>query len=257
MNQILITALIGAVIGAVAGGVGYWARKKRGTDAAKASPRVQKLILGVAIGLPVLLVQSGLIKKWTAKTPLAQASVDIALKYAAIPEFKEKFQGLSAAEANALSSQLSRAGLRRLSDGDLFARARMIHRLALQADENTCAGLIMGSGFDPEGLKTALNRMTLYENREFLDLSFKAALLEIRGEKFWPVGPAELFSALELFGKALSGADGERFRKTLKALRTQQQSPSDDVCWLGRKLYEKIQEAEPDLALKILRGLVQ
>jgi hypothetical protein len=154
--------------------------------------------------------------------------------------------------ARTIGYNLSRNGMRRLSNGQLIRRAALLARITAEADPQTCAAVFRG---DPApGMETALRRLSAVEIDGWFDLLYDAMSAELQQAPL-PDAPsrAEVRRSVQELLDTLSPADAQLLSSMLRNPRA---GSDDDACRAARLLYAGVIEVPIESRVTLARALV-
>jgi hypothetical protein len=191
------------------------------------------------------------------RSPVVNSRYDTQLailtaRLASHPEFRQRVNGLPAGEAREIGQQLALRGLRRLTDDELAARARVLGRILRLSDTATCAAIV-NSGVTP-GLESAIRQLPDDDMQEWLELVFESTVAEVEQRRA-PHSPTRtrVNQALASLSSRLSPDDADAVRH---ALADQQSMSAEQSCKAGRLLYGALPELPAADRAVLARALV-
>lgn len=232
---------ISAIFGAIGGLVGAYFRQK-------IQNRVLQLV-AVAVSIVVFVQLGGLIYPYLRPTSKFDRLVrNSPGEYQSHPALIKALQGMSRAEAQAFTQEKARLGLRRLSFEELKAWNDLRLKLAMISPA-LCAGLWTGKGLANETVQKAVAELPETEGHKWIELSLKAAILEIENQSAPEVDMEAMQTTIQKISEGLSREDRQRFSAVLISGVN---ANDDDACWAMQKLLETAQsipdpEQEPYL----------
>ena len=148
--------------------------------------------------------------------------------------FQRRIVGMSPPEVAALAQQLSSQGLLRVSDPQRVRRVLLISEALSEADEATCAAMLLGPSPDQaQGLLRYLSRESL---AEFAQLAADSAAASLRDDPRPNPSQAEVQDALRRLTAASPAAEAVRLSE---ALANPAALDPADACWTARTIYQR------------------
>lgn len=189
---------------------------------------------------------------------LEKSAYDAALerygaRVAAVPEYLAVVRtATDKAAAQSIGRDLSRKGLRRLSDDTLLTRLVLMRRIADDADVGTCAALITGE--PAPGIEAVLRRFSADDVQQWFDLSYEATMAELRQTAYPPgAQQAQIERAMQQLLRSLAPEDAQLLRSMLMSA---QGKPPADACRAARLLYSGLSNLPERPRLVLARALV-
>lgn len=181
MSNIIASALLGAVGGAVGALVGTAVQKEQPAAQGARTP------FGTIGGLAGAMIAVAIASSTGLKDRLADfISPPSALErfgraMLALPGVKERVAGKTQAEVQAITHQLSAAGVVKLSDSDLLARVRLVQQMLDGTTEAICGRFVKGSASQAE-VVAIMNVLPAEPQGEWFALLTRAVQAEVSGE---------------------------------------------------------------------------
>lgn len=204
--------------------------------------------LAVVQGAATLVIQPGAVLRDTLLAPILgprSAAERLAGTYekqlltdAVLgPQLK---QVLPAEQAQRMFTLASR-GMLRLGPDEQDLRVRLMARLLAVAAEPECAALSRGKVTNA-GLFALLSRLPEREVTQMQSLWAAAARAEVENRPYQQAGEAVVTAALRELQSHLAPEDAQRFERDFPRL---QSAPNPDACWLGKTLYNEVDNLVP------------
>jgi hypothetical protein len=188
-------------------------------------------------------------------SPYEKAQAQYHQQLSAIQEFQDARGQRSEQEAATLSWQLSRQGLRRLSDEQLLRRVSLKSKMLAPVPNGTCAAIVRDTPTEAQ-LKEALEKLDSENLELFFTLSAEAVRAELQHHPPPTViGEAEFPTAFGALLSALPEEQAERLAALLS--RGPAQTSDEEVCWAERTFLNALLSLnEPHRSL-LARAVVQ
>jgi hypothetical protein len=208
-------------------------------------------MIGSAIGYsPIGTRAADYVKQKQARARIARLMSEEMQPLLESAGFKQRMQGLSQSDANALAFKLSAEGLLRLSDQQLISRAHLLSEAISLADEETCAAQLRGP--TPEQAQQLLANLSDASLREWSKLSAEASAASLRDAPRLSPDQAGIQEAFRSILVSLPEAEASRLAN---ALGRPAALDSVDACWTARTIYQsfvKLPTAEQALVARVL-----
>jgi hypothetical protein len=165
-------------------------------------------------------------------SPYEQAHARYHQQLSALPKFQEARGQRSEQEVEALSWQLSRQGMHRLSDEQLLRRVALRSKMLAPVSNETCVAIVRDTPTTAQ-LKEALENLETQDLESFFTLSLEAIRTEL--EHHPPptvVSEADFPTAFGALLSALPEEQAERLAALLS--RGPAQTSDEEVCWAER-----------------------
>jgi hypothetical protein len=173
----------------------------------------------------------------------------------ALPEFQKARGQRSEQEAEALSWQLSRQGMHRLSDEQLLRRVSLRSKMLAPVPNGTCAAIVRDTPTDAQ-LKEALEKLEGKDLEAFFTLSTEAVRAELQH-----LPPPTVVSEVDFptaFGALLSALPEEQAeRLAALLLRGPAQTSDEEVCWAERTFLNALLSLNEPHRSMLARAVVQ
>jgi hypothetical protein len=188
-------------------------------------------------------------------SPYEQARARYHQQLSTLPEFQEARGQRSDKEAEALSRQLSRRGMHRLSDEQLLLCMTLRRKLLASVNSETCTAIVRDA-LTGARLLRALEHLDGKDLASFFALSLDAVRAELQH-----VPPPRIVSEAEFpaaFGALLSALPPEQADR-LAALLSQgpAHSSDEDVCWAERTFLQALLSLNEPYRGILTRAIVQ
>jgi hypothetical protein len=160
-------------------------------------------------------------------------------------------QATDPAEVRARSRELAAQGLHRLSDAQLLERTRILSRIAMLGDVDTCSGLLTGTS--STGLEAALRQLEPAELDAFFEISYAATVAELRQQPAPPTPTEQEITAA--WDALLPIMPAEEAQPLVEALTQPQQSTNESTCQAARSFLSYVQLVEDPHRASLLRSM--
>ncbi len=172
-----------------------------------------------------------------------------------MPEFQQARGQRSAPETDALSWQLSRRGLRRLSNEQLLLRATLRSKALAAASIATCAAIVRDTPTETQ-MHDAFGKLDGTDITAFFSLVAEAIHAELQQQSPPTVVSEADFPAA--FGALLSAVPQDRAERLAALLsRGPTQTSEEDVCWAERTFLAGLLSLQEPYRAMLARAVVQ
>lgn len=168
------------------------------------------------------------------------------------PNVGPKLPRMSRRERTALIGRLAKSGLGHLEEETLVHRASLFEKLLRAADTNTCARMMHGGASSAE-VVAVLKKLSIPDQSAYWNIMLVAIQAGLTLEDGRSPPEATTDTALAQVFEGMETTDVQRLSN---ALSTPQMSSPAEVCWAGRKLYERVNSLSEPHRGSLARALI-
>ncbi len=218
-----------------------------------------KIVFGIMISVILGLAALNVPAIFRSQSPRVHLTNEMLRRFSDTPGLSEKV--INAGErADQVIYELTRMGVKRLSEVQLIERARILAILLSFMDDYECATQARGKGKVGEALLSALGKLDELSQRAWYDIVFNVIIAEHQNSLpgIPPPSDEAVEAAMLAIVASLPDEDADRFTRIGNSGDNDFEGVSDsDMCWFFRTLLHSVPRLSPTHQRTIARLLAE